>query len=470
MRPGPRSRLLSSTIVLLCALGGASLASAQDFYTERLEAGKTEFREARFTDASDDFRIASFGFLDKPALLSESLVRLALAQSGAKLTDDARATINRFLEIERRFPFYVRANLEPETRAQFQEVLTRLVPEAAIRSVPTLANLVDSPEQKILKLPAKEREGALKAMAAQEPKEPRWPLHLARLAAANSDDREAIRWATLALELSPADPDALALRGHALVSRSDYPKALADLSALPPARLDREPALAADLFVCEVAVKDWDAAQALEPRLDAALDRKDVRKARDQLARQMDRTQKEAQKAAQEAQKAAQKEAPKDPPTAPKEPEKEAERKSAAEVPPPVATPARPTAPPAAEPAGSGPVDAVLLESRQLVAAGKAAEAEEKLLPLASANPKRRDVRLALLEVACLARDWRTGVAQVIAVSPFRDGEEPSMFYAAVVMFESGDPGRAKSYLQRALPRIASTPYTQFYAKKIGGP
>jgi hypothetical protein len=416
---------------------------------ERLAAGKANYQAKRFTDATDEFRIACFGFLDKPILLSEGLVRLALAESAANVSVELRSTLNRFLDVERRIPSYSRANLEPEIQSQFQEVLTRLVPESAIRSVPTLSSLVETPEQQVLKLPPKEKESELKAKAEKEPKEPRWPMHLARLAAANSDDREVVKWATRVLEISPADPDAQALRGHALVARSEYAKALADLSALPAERLDREPDLLADLFVCDAALKDWESTRVLESRLQApALDRKDVKQAKEQLAKQAEKAQKEA--------------------------EREAARRPAAEPSPPAATPTAPpvpaAAPPVTETARSNPVDAAIQETRQLVGAGKPGEAEEKLLPLAAANPKRRDLHLALLEVACLARDWKTGVAQVAALGAFQDGEEPSMFYAAVVLYESGDLGRAKAYLQKALPRIASTPYTQFYAKKILGP
>jgi len=110
-----------------------------------------------------------------------------------------------------------------------------------------------------------------------------------------------------------------------------------------------------------------------------------------------------------------------------------------------------------------------LPEIRQLIVSGKPAEAEKLLIGLVPSQPGRREVRLALLEAACLAKDWKVAAAQLSALSPFREGEEPYMFYAAVVIYESGDPDRAKPFLQRALPRITSTPYTQFYAKRILG-
>jgi predicted Zn-dependent protease len=139
------------------------------------------------------------------------------------------------------------------------------------------------------------------------------------------------------------------------------------------------------------------------------------------------------------------------------------------EPPPPAASPPVQSAPPAAKTPPPGPPIPELSEIRQLIVSGKPAEAEQQLQSLAASQPDRREIRLALLEAACLSKDWKTAMAQLPRLSPFREGEEPSMFYAAVVLYELGDPDRAKPFLQRALPRIASTPYTQFYAKKILG-
>jgi hypothetical protein len=139
---------------------------------------------------------------------------------------------------------------------------------------------------------------------------------------------------------------------------------------------------------------------------------------------------------------------------------------AAAAPPPPATSPLAPRTP-AAPP--EQPVPG-LPEIRQLIVSGKPAEAEKQLLALVPSQPDRREVRLALLEAACLAKDWKVATAQLSSLSPFREGEEPYMFYAGVVIYETGDPDRARPFLQRALPRIASTPYTQFYAKKVLGP
>ena len=68
------------------------------------------------------------------------------------------------------------------------------------------------------------------------------------------------------------------------------------------------------------------------------------------------------------------------------------------------------------------------------------------------ADPNNRELRLALLEAACLCRSYRDGAVQVPLVAPFNDAEAPSMFYAAVVLFETGKPDEARGYLKRAMP------------------
>ena len=94
-------------ILALLALGPAFIlgaaAPADDFYLVRLQAGKAEAAAGRPYEAIDDLKIASFGFLDQPALLIEGLSRLALAQTAAGRNDEAEATLRRMVEIERRY-------------------------------------------------------------------------------------------------------------------------------------------------------------------------------------------------------------------------------------------------------------------------------------------------------------------------------------------------------------------------------
>lgn len=114
-------------------------AQGEDFYEARLREGQGVFRAGRFSEAIDQFRIAAFGFLDRPALLSESLVRLALAQQAAKRESDLSATIQRFLEVERKFGAFSQAKLGPETRDFFRRLLEKRVPRSTLEVLPSFS-------------------------------------------------------------------------------------------------------------------------------------------------------------------------------------------------------------------------------------------------------------------------------------------------------------------------------------------
>ncbi|MFN7986221.1 MAG: hypothetical protein U0529_02035 [Thermoanaerobaculia bacterium] len=235
-------------------------AAADDFYQMRLEEGRIAYQTGSGVEAVNLLRIACFGLMDQPRLLSEGLVWLVLAQQKLDRLADADATLRRFLDVEKRFGTYSKASLPAETRKEFDRTLLRRIPPDALRAVPSLASLVEP--------------------------------------------------------------------GSAL--------------AAPP-------------------------------------------------------------------------------------------------VAPPVAPPAVKVSP-APIPTPS---------------------------PAPAATPEDRDARKNRLEAACMSRDWKTVVAEAKALSPFRDGEEPSMFYAAVGLFETGDVATARPLMEKAKPRIAATPFVTFYLDKV---
>jgi tetratricopeptide (TPR) repeat protein len=282
MKPVKLLQVLALLTLVPAFIVGAA-GPADDFYLVRLQAGKAEAAAGRHYDAIDDFRIASFGFIDQPALLIEGLARLALVQEAAGRKEDAEATLRRLVEIERRFDGWGQAELEPETRAAFSTLLTnKLGTEAA----------------KVLEVPV----------------------------------------------APPAPP------------------------ALPT------------------------------PNPTAA----------------------------------------------------------------PTATPtAVSTAPPTSTSA------ATLAESKNLVTQGRYVENLRKLVAAVAADPKDRGLRKALIEGASLTKDWGTAVAQLDLLRPFVDGEEPFMFYGAVALYESGRAVEARELAEKALPRLARSPFVDYYARRI---
>jgi hypothetical protein len=295
--------------------------------------------------------------------------------------------------------------------------------------MPSLVRLVETEEQKLAKAPPADRARALAAKAKAEPANANWPVKQARLALDQGQPKDAVRFAGQALALEPENVEARQLRARALTVRRDYPEALADLAALPPGTVDADPALRADLFVGLAASKRWDEARAAAQGLpDEQLARADVAAALGRMPR-----------------------------------EKVAEAEAPAAAGPP-ATPAGPQA--AAAPQGPS-VEEVRATVREFLAAGNPAAARSVAAGAVAAKPDDRDLRRLLLEAACMAKDWKRVAGEARLLEPFRDGEEPSMFYAAVGLFETGKRDEARPLMERAKPRIAATPFVSYYAERI---
>ena len=135
----PRHRLLLARLGVAALVVLATRARSDDFASARLTAGVDAYASKRFPEAVDQFRIACFGLLDQPVVLTEGLVRLALAQEAAGRKADATATLHRFLEIEKRFSGYARARLDGPTRAAFETLLKSHVSAEVLAAVPSMS-------------------------------------------------------------------------------------------------------------------------------------------------------------------------------------------------------------------------------------------------------------------------------------------------------------------------------------------
>ncbi|MGH9364907.1 MAG: hypothetical protein ACRD1B_06535, partial [Thermoanaerobaculia bacterium] len=397
-------------------------------------------------------------------------------------------TLNRFIDIERRFATYGKLKLEPDIEADFRSLLLKRVKPETLLSLSSLSGLVETEEQKIGKLPPGQREEQLEAAMRREPKAVKWPLALARYAAERQNDTTVVKWAGRVLELDGKNAEARALRAHARVRRRQYAEALADLKELPKEQRDGWPELYADELVCLVDAKDWGGAEQVVKQVPSHLmTRSDVAGAQRELAKEQGRREKEnarqitaIKESADPSETAAADERARREKTT-REEQAPAAGKPPVEQPRPQEATAAPSpkdsagqkpaaasknAPGAAERSSPSAAD-ILAESRRLLKAGQKGEAVKLVVEALKSEPARRDLRLVLLEAACLSGDWKTGAVQVPLVSPLREREGPSMFYAAVVLYESGHRGEARLYMQEAKSRIQSTPYVDDYEKKI---
>ncbi len=118
--PVTLSAVLWMTIALAAVAQDASVVVAPDFSEARLREGKEAFTAKRPVEAINLLQIAAFGFLDRPALLCESLVYLALAEQAAERKAETKATLERLSEVERRVPACGEARIDLSVRAEFE--------------------------------------------------------------------------------------------------------------------------------------------------------------------------------------------------------------------------------------------------------------------------------------------------------------------------------------------------------------
>jgi tetratricopeptide (TPR) repeat protein len=451
-------------------------AGTDPFYPGLLRDGKIAYDRGDYATAAKDLRLACFGLLNEPSLLTDCLVRLAVAQGAGNDAEGFRETFRRIAEVEDRFGAYGKAQLPPEIRAGFEQRLVSLIPAATLETIPVWKPLLQTKaEAQIAALPPKERRRELDSRLAKEPRSLTWNLLAAELDLEEGKAEPAIAHAVQAAATAPQDPRATCLRGLTRAYGRHCPEALADLEPCPLA--GREARFATALLGCRVELGTW-------------------RKAEDQLrtlAPEIKSDRRIAALAQQVAQHANTPASPAAPPIGTEKttkpvaaPTRPAERPAVpAQTPPAGPTPAATQKSGPDQPAAVAPVPApaarplslaegeALERARRLLAANSSTKDLKEALRLAhevaAAHPESKEAQYLSGEAAYRNSRWAD------AVAAFRRGGEPGddhpelLFYLAVSLYEAGDPTAAAAALKRSLPKLQKTPYIESYARRILG-
>lgn len=441
-------------VFLASILVALPMLAADDFYEQQLRIGKADAQTNQLARAADELRVAAFGLMQQPALLQEALARLAVVESAMGQTEELQKTIDRFILIEQRFAPYQTVQLEAPVRAKFEELVVKQIPKPTLQSIPTLARLANYELQKIAELPTAQRIAAYESRAQREPKNVQWPVALTREAAARDNAGDVIRWGTRTLELEPANRDVRPLLVHARASRRECREALAMMPSIDP---QQNPDVYADQAYCYAQMDRFrEAETALAKVPDKLRNRSDVKLAAQLVGRANDAARRASTSPAIASAR----------PVMPSSTQMQTQPQSSQARPPatvPQASSASPTTP------QPKPADALDV-SRKLVRDGKFADAVRQLRPALQTDPDNRALKLALLEASVLARDWRTAASQVPVVTPLAPGEELYMFYASVALYETGRRDEAKLFMERARPRMVSSPMVDYYLRAVLGP
>lgn len=459
-------------------LAAGPLLASDPFYLGMLRRGTDAFNRRDFPEAVRLLRIACFGFLEEPELLVDGLTRLGLAQLEVGDREAFRTTFERVQEVEARFGAYSKAQLAPEQRAAFESAVVRSVPAAALQADPTFARLLPTPEERLAKLPPKQRRSELERLAAQEPAAIRWPLMLAELELGEDRPGQAARHAETALRLAPDNAEALRLHGLALAADRRCAAALVELERLPDAARDSRVQVA--VLTCLAELDRWQDAVAFGQSLPGELAaRSDVakllRKARDEVERQAARASRRAPTAAptpEPSPAATPEPAPErpqdpeltNPPTPPPPtPTAPSHRRSSRPTPAPSATPGR------AEAVLSAEAKAVLAQAQELVRSNELLRAFGLARQVADANPAAADAQRVAGEMAYRIARWADAVRYFRQAGGVPDSEPQRQFYFAVALYETGEPAEAARELRRCVGVLERTPFVDEYVRKILG-
>ncbi len=123
-------------LLLLLAASAPATAAIDPFYQGLLRSGQTAYDGKDYASAVRDLRIACFGMLDDPKVLTDCLARLALAQDRANDLEGFRGTFQRLVDVEERFKAYSQGNLAPELRANLEQRLAARLPAATLQAAP----------------------------------------------------------------------------------------------------------------------------------------------------------------------------------------------------------------------------------------------------------------------------------------------------------------------------------------------
>jgi hypothetical protein len=239
--------------ILLAALAAAiaiPAAAADDFSRQRLEEAERFVEVGDYRGAMDSFRIAAFGLMNDPPQYERALVGLALAEKAAEAPDQVKETLQKIVRVETRFPgAFDSAALSPADRKAAEGLLLATLPPEALLAAGRLGRLVPSEEEKLTRLPSRERHRAYEERASAH-NESKWDIANSRLYLEEGNARLAAKYAQFALLASPGSDGVRLVYARALAALSRWNDALAEFERVPPAELDAYPEAKGDYAIC----------------------------------------------------------------------------------------------------------------------------------------------------------------------------------------------------------------------------
>lgn len=448
---------LVAVVLFLLALGAGerpTTAQAHPFYSEALRVGSVAYEAGDFATAAERLRLASFGMLDQPPLLAETLVRLALSQAELAQRDEFLATFDRINLLGERFDAYSSSALPAALRTRFEERAIAWVPEPVLARSRAFAQLHrrQTLERLATLLPAA-RTTALERIVADSPDDLGWQLMLATARIESGAGGDAISALEGVFTAGTGDGHAGCLLGRAylqsgrceqLLTAQSETLSYCDIRRLPTPELEQ-------YLDCLTLAGRWPDAASVVVSL--AAERR--------TSRPFSRWEKRLAKELEPGFEAA--------PLPPFELAASAPAPAASGPPQSVAS--QPVASRPEPAAAQEPPSAELEALRRQSNAARSVEELQQVAAAAQALRSRFPASVEPLyiagEAAYRASEWQRATEYLRAAGDPPDDRPELLFYLSVALHESGDREAAAEVLRRALPNLERTPIVERYRHEI---
>jgi tetratricopeptide (TPR) repeat protein len=428
-------------LLLIAVLSTSPAESADPFYENLLIQGARDYSVGSYNDAAHKLRIACFGLLDEPGLLTEGLVRLSLAQARSGDNAALRETFDRIMDVESLFGTYADADIPDGLRREFEILLRAQIPATQLSGLPSLQTLLLRPTQV-------GPEEIATAVPATEESTEESPESLLQDALEKFRRRPA-KARPIVDRLLASDPEnqqGLCLRGQIGVRLGECNEALEGLPSCPTLHSDVD--LAAYYLACLVEEGRLLEARSFESSLASEMrERRPISRLMSKLPAAIESEVMSSVANQQEA-------APEESIEAEVRPE---ELATEAETPP-----------------LEGITDEGLAQVREIqslvrsaTSLGDLEEPAQLAVDLANKNPDSQAAQYLAAEIAYRRSDWSAAVEYFKRAGAPTQDQPLLVFYMAVSLFETGSLEEARSLIELALPLLERTEFVNSYVARI---
>ncbi len=451
---GPRLRAQLFALVAMVAIA-VPCSAADTFYLNLLRDGGQSLQDQDFERARFDLRIAGFGLLEEPVLLSQCWILIGLAEAALDNKSGFRDSFDRLTDIERLFAgSYSKANVTAPMRSQYETAAARWITESRLLAVPAFEALaIRSAANRLARLPVQQRRQELETLIHDSPNVSRWHLMLGDIYLGERQHAAARAEADAVLSLQPDNRRARCLRGLALVGENQCSAAVDDLTGCPATRSDRP--TAQSILDCQIQVERWAEAKSFYDQLPETVRRhRKISKLGRQIARNAEQplpTESAADEDPQEGTNA------------------EDEERVAATV--AEEAPAQPTVAQRESTQLSAEDQRALARARAMAAEATYKEDFDEVMQIASrladGNPGHTKAQIFAGEVAYRSRRWKQAIHYLEHDKSALDEDPVLLFYLSVAYFESGQEQRARQLFRRCCSQPGPISIIEEYRRKL---